>query len=84
MRTAWHGGQEPRHRERGSDRFARMVHDEYVRVARKLVRTGLPPDIGVQLTDLEKFFPGNAALDDGEPFPVEVLAGQALHAEREG
>ena len=67
--------------ERSSETFLRMVHDEYIRVARKLVKTGLQSDIGVQLTDLPKFFPGENELDDDNPFPLEVLARQPLSSE---
>jgi hypothetical protein len=67
--------------ERSSETFLRMVHDEYIRVARKLVNTGLQSDIGVQLTDLPKFFPGADELDDDNPFPLEVLARQPLSNE---
>jgi hypothetical protein len=67
--------------EFSADRFVRMVHDEYVRVARKLVETGLPPDTGVQITDLTKFFPESTELDDDAPFPLKALARQALSGE---
>jgi len=67
--------------EWGSETFLRMVHDEYIRVARKLIDTGLQSDIGVQLTDLPKFFPGENELDDDNPFPLEVLARQLLSSE---
>jgi hypothetical protein len=67
--------------ERSGETFLRMVHDEYIRVARKLIKTGLPSDLGVQLTDLPKFFPGADELDDDNPFPLEVLARQPLSGE---
>ena len=67
--------------EWGSETFLRMVHDEYIRVARKLIKTGLRPDIGMQLTDLPKFFPGANELDDDHPFPLEVLARLPLSSE---
>jgi hypothetical protein len=67
--------------ERNKETYLRMVHDEYIRVARKLIETGLQPDIGVQLTDLPKFFPGTDELDDDNPFPLEVLARQPLSSE---
>ena len=68
--------------EYSAERFVRMVHDEYVRVARKLVETGLPGETGVQLTDLAKFFPDADDLDDAAPFPLDTLARQKLHSER--
>jgi hypothetical protein len=67
--------------EWGSETFLRMVHDEYIRVARKLIKTGLRPDIGTELTDLPKFFPGANELDDDHPFPLEVLARLPLSGE---
>jgi hypothetical protein len=67
--------------ERSSETFLRMVHDEFIRVARKLIEGGLASDIGVQLTDLPKFFPGANELDDDKPFPLEVLARQPLSSE---
>ena len=67
--------------ERSQKVFKRMVHDEYIRVARKLIETGLQQEIGVQLTDLPKFFPGNDELDDDNPFPLELLAKQPLSSE---
>ena len=70
--------------EWSSETFLRMVHDEYIRVARKLVKTGLSPDIGVELTDLPKFFPDADELDDDNPFPLEVLAGLPLSSEVSG
>jgi Histidine kinase-, DNA gyrase B-, and HSP90-like ATPase len=62
--------------EYGAERFVTMVHDEYIRVARKLLETGLPGDLGVQLTDLGKFFPDAGDLTDEMLFPLEVLARQ--------
>jgi len=67
--------------ERSSETFVRMVHDEYIRVARKLTKTGFPEAIGVQLTDLQKFFPKAGELDDDHPFPLEILAQQPLSSE---
>lgn len=64
-----------------AERFVTMVHDEYVRVARKLIATGLPGDLTVQLTDLAKFFAGNGELIDAEPFALEVLAAVPLSVE---
>jgi len=67
--------------QRGPDAYLRMVHDEYVRVARKLIETGMPPATGVQLTDLGRFFPGQTTLSDDEPFPLESLAQVPLNGE---
>ncbi len=67
--------------QRSAETHLRMVHDEYIRIARKLIDTGFPPDTGMELTGLPKFFPGQEELSDGEPFPLSLLAGQALSTE---
>jgi hypothetical protein len=67
--------------DRSADRFVAMVHDEYVRVARKLIDTGLPAEIGVHLTDVQKFFQESRELLETEPFPLELLAKQRLTSE---
>jgi hypothetical protein len=36
--------------ERGAETYNRMVHDEYIRIARKLIATGMDPETGVLLT----------------------------------
>jgi hypothetical protein len=66
-------------RNRGN--FVAMVHDEYVRIARKLLATGLPEDIDVYLAGLQKFFPSSEELLRSEPFPLELLAKQPLSTE---
>jgi signal transduction histidine kinase len=70
--------------ERSPDRHLQMVHDEYIRIARRLIATGLSPRIGVELTGLPKFFPGNEELSAAEPFPLELLAKQLLTSEENG
>jgi hypothetical protein len=67
--------------DRGADRFVAMVHDEYVRIARKLIDTGLPTEIGVHLTDVQKFFQESTELLETEPFPLDLLANQRLTSE---
>ena len=67
--------------DRSADRFVAMVHDEYVRIARKLIDTGLPAEIGVHLTDVQKFFRECRELLETEPFPLELLAKQRLTSE---
>jgi hypothetical protein len=62
--------------ERGASAYARMVRDEYVRVARTLVETGLPPDTTVLVDRLREFFPGEDDLAKAEPFSLGVLARQ--------
>jgi hypothetical protein len=71
-------------KQRSPERYISMVHDEYIRVARKLVLTGLPPEIPVLLDNLEKFFPARDDLVKAEPFPVGLLAKQGLASEGNG
>jgi hypothetical protein len=65
-------------KERSAEKHVQMVHDEYIRIARKLIATGFPAQTAVQMTGLEKFFPGQEELTDDEPFPLSLLANQAL------
>ena len=55
-----------------------MVHDEYIRVARKLVETGMPPDTVVLVDRLQEFFPNQPELVEAEPFSLGVLASQPI------
>jgi hypothetical protein len=68
-------------RERKPDRFIEMVHDEYIRIARKLVATGLTSEMGVLVTGARKFFPSISDMSDSEPFSLKLLAGQPLSSE---
>lgn len=68
-------------KERGAEAYRRMVHDEYVRIARKLVATGMDPETGTLLTDIPKLFPGCAALLEREPIELRVVAEQKLTGE---
>jgi hypothetical protein len=67
--------------ERSAPAYNRMVRDEYIRIARKLVASGMDPDVGVLLTDIPKLFPGSAALLEREPIELRVLADQKLTVE---
>jgi Histidine kinase-, DNA gyrase B-, and HSP90-like ATPase len=67
--------------ERSAGTYNRMVHDEYIRIARKLIASGMDGAMGVLLTDIPKLFPGCAALLEKEPVELEVLAGQKLTSE---
>jgi signal transduction histidine kinase len=67
--------------DRGSERFKRMVHDECIRVARKLVATGLDPQIAVHLASGPQFFTAPPELLGTEPFPLDLLARQRLSVE---
>ena len=67
--------------ERSAAAFVRMVHDEYIRVARTLAETGMPPETVVLVDRLQEFFPGEPDLARAEPFSLGLLAGQHLKAE---
>jgi two-component sensor histidine kinase len=67
--------------DRGLERFTRMVRDEGIRIARKLITTGLDPQIPVFLSGAPRFFPSPAELHGTKPFPLELLARQRLSAE---
>jgi two-component sensor histidine kinase len=67
---------------RTPDRYVSMVHDEYILVGRKLIETGLSPQITVLLDRLGKFFPGRQDLLEAEPFSLRFLADQRLTTEQ--
>ena len=67
--------------DRGPERFTRMVRDEGVRIARKLVATGLDPQIQVHLGSAQQFFPATPQFHGTASFPLELLARQRLSAE---
>jgi hypothetical protein len=67
--------------KRSAEAYNRMVHDEYIRIARTLIATGMDAEVGVLLTDIPKLFPGSAALLEKEPIELRVLAGQKLGVE---
>jgi hypothetical protein len=64
--------------DRNPEAYVRMVHDEYIRIARKLVASGLEGRVGVHLTEIQKFFADRPELIEKEPFALEVLARQKL------
>jgi hypothetical protein len=66
---------------RSAEAYNRMVHDEYIRIARKLIGSGMDPEMGVLLTDIPKLFPGCAALLEREPIELRVVAEQKLTSE---
>ena len=68
--------------ERSAAKHLQMVHDEYIRVARKLIETGLPPRTGVLLADAQRYFPDQPELQGSDPFPLELLAKQELVSEK--
>jgi signal transduction histidine kinase len=66
---------------RSAETYRRMVHDEYIRIARKLIATGMNPETGALLTDIPRLFPGCAALLEREPVEIRVVADQKLTGE---
>ena len=64
--------------ERGLECFIRMVRDEGIRIARKLIATGLNPKISVLLSDASRFFPSVQEMHGTTPFPLELMARQRL------
>jgi two-component sensor histidine kinase len=66
---------------RTTETHIRMVHDEYIRIARKLSASGMDGRTGVHLTDVEKLFPGYTELLGAQPVALEVLAIQKLSTE---
>jgi hypothetical protein len=64
--------------QRSAELFQRMVHDEYVRVARKLIATGLNEEILTEITDARKFFPDAPYLESPSPFPLRLMAAESL------
>ena len=67
--------------ERSPERHVQMVRDEYVRIARKLIETGMSPETRAELTGLHKFFSGEVELVEAESLSLELLASQALTTE---
>ncbi len=65
--------------DRNLERFTRMVRDEGIRIARKLITTGLDPQIPAFLSGAPRFFASPAELHG--TFPLELLARQTLSAE---
>jgi hypothetical protein len=70
--------------QRSHEKYIQMVRDEYIRIARKLIATGMPPGIGVLVDSLNKFFPDEGDLAESEPIALDYLAKQALTTETDG
>ena len=66
--------------DRGPERFTRMVRDEGIRIARKLIATGLDPQIAVLLSGASRFFTSVPEMHGTTPFPIELMARQRLSA----
>jgi hypothetical protein len=64
---------------RTTDAYARMVHDEFIRIARRLIATGMPETINVEVAAWPKFFPETP---EPELCPVATLAAMPLSTEK--
>jgi hypothetical protein len=69
-------------KDRRPEKYTAMVRDELIRISRIIIDTGVPPDIGVRLTDLNKFFPNQMELAKQEPFPLRALARLKQNSEK--
>jgi hypothetical protein len=58
-----------------------MVRDEGIRIARKLIATGLDPQISVLFSGAPRFFPTPAEMHGTTPFALELMARQRLSGE---
>ena len=77
MREYWEFKETPPER-RNADEYVRMVHDELIRIARRLVATGMPEATDVQVAAWSKFFPDT---EEPEAGSVAELAGLNLSTE---
>ncbi|MBE0619762.1 MAG: sensor histidine kinase [Burkholderiales bacterium] len=67
--------------DRGVERFTRMVRDEGIRIARKLIATGLDPQTQVHLGSAPQFFATSPEFHGTESFPLDLLAREKLSTE---
>ena len=63
---------------RTPDEYVRMVHDELIRIARRLISTGMPETVNVEVAAWSKFFPETA---EPETCPLAALAALPLSTE---
>ncbi len=66
---------------RCAEKYVKMVHDEYILIARKLIATGLAADLTTHITGASRYFPGFESSLGPEPFRLEAIAEQPLAAE---
>ncbi len=67
--------------ERSVARFLEMVRDEYIRIARTLIATGLPAATPFVLADGPRFFGTDSKLAGNVPTPIDAMANRALSTE---
>jgi len=68
--------------DRQPQNYITMVHDELIRISRVIIDTGMPEDISVRVTDLNKFFAYYQELSEQESFPLKILARLNQHSEK--
>jgi len=68
--------------ERTPQNYITMVHDELIRISRVIIETGMPEEISVRVTDLNKFFAYYQELSELESFPLKILARLKQHSEK--
>lgn len=68
--------------DRGPERFTRMARDECIRIARKLIATGLDSQTPVHLASASQFFTAPPEFHGTEPFSLDLLARQRLPTEQ--
>jgi anti-sigma regulatory factor (Ser/Thr protein kinase) len=56
----------------------KMIHNEYILIARHLIQTGMSGTTKVYLTNLEQCFTALGQQFSEDPFPLSELAGQSL------
>jgi hypothetical protein len=66
---------------RSPERYATMIHDEYILLARKLIDTGMKANISVYVTNPGKYLHDHKEDLGDEPFPLERLAALSLSIE---
>lgn len=60
--------------EQKKELYPSMIRDEFILICRKLLRTGLPPDIRVHITNAHHIFGDIKDTIGDEPFPIEKVA----------
>ena len=68
-------------KQRNTDTFIRLMHDEYILIARKLMQTGMPDDIHVHATNIAKYFKNYPPFFESEPILISLLEKQPLSSE---
>ena len=63
---------------RTAGEYTRMVHDELIRIARRLIATGMPETVNYEVATWSKFFPDT---EEPQACPLATLAGLPLSTE---